>query len=796
MRKLIVLLISCICLSLSLHAQTKFFTTDNGLSSSLINKIYQDRNGMVWIATEDGLNRYDGSKITIYKHDPIDKNSLCHNFVSTLFEDREGRLFVGTYNGIQMYNPETDKFSDNAIWNDGKPFRSDCSACTQLRNGEIWLSGNVPCKLRVEDGELIVSPLESPVPEGSIEEVMEDAFGRIWLIIAGDKICKITTSGHLVYYMEKEQKAGFVTLCEDAKGDIYAGSLTKGLMKYNEDKNAFIPINSWDKAKLPVMTIYADKQDKVFVGTDGRGMKILDKEKGYLTDFTIDLSGMISERMKVHSIMKDKDENLWVAIYQKGVVMIPASRNHFQYYGYKSTESNFIGSNCITAMYKDNDGKLWVGTDNDGLYGLSDDKKENVHYCSIADKSGVPSTIMSLFEDSEKNLWVGAYNSGLGILNRETGKFRNIRLLNQQKEVVERVYDLAEDNEKRLWIATMGNGIFCYDIKRQQIRYNDDIRRMAQTEWTTCLHYSTANNKLYIGSYDGIGCTDLKTNDLQTSWSLRRQIILDIYEGRNGNLWLGTSDGLVEWDINRNIFTTYTMAHGLPSNAIYGVQGDKQECLWLSTNAGLAQFNIKTREVTNYYVTDGLQGNEFSKGASYQDKEGNIYFGGINGITYFSPKEIVNPNKSWNVRITDFYVHNRPIRKGSKSGKQNIIDCAVYEAKTFNLGHMDNNFSIELSTVELNAPERITYSYVINDNDWTELPKGINYISFNDLNPGSYRFSIKAIDNTMESEVRTIQINIRSPWWYTWWAIAIYAIVSISLISLLTLYVRRKVNNK
>ena len=115
MRKRIVLLISCICLTLSLHAQTKFFTTDNGLSSSLINKIYQDRNGMVWIATEDGLNRYDGSKITIYKHDPIDKNSLCHNFVSTLFEDREGRLFVGTYNGIQMYNPETDKFSDNAI---------------------------------------------------------------------------------------------------------------------------------------------------------------------------------------------------------------------------------------------------------------------------------------------------------------------------------------------------------------------------------------------------------------------------------------------------------------------------------------------------------------------------------------------------------------------------------------------------------------------------------------------------------------------------------------------------------
>lgn len=796
MKKLSLLLITYLCLSLSLDAQTKFFTTDNGLSSSLVNKIYQDRNGMVWIATEDGLNRYDGSKITIYKHDPIDKNSLCHNFVSTLFEDREGRLFVGTYNGIQMYDPETDKFSDNAIWKDGKPFRSNCKSGTQLRNGEIWLSGNIPCKLRIENGELIVSSLESPIPSGSIESIMEDSFGRLWMIISGDKVCKITASGHLVYYMEKEPKAGFVTLCEDKQGNVYAGSLTKGLMKYDENKNDFIPIHDWKKTSLPVMTIYTDEQNKVYVGTDGRGMKLLDNEKQRLIDFNIDLSGMVSERMKIHSIMKDKDGNHWIAIYQKGVIMIPASRNHFHYYGYKSAESNFIGSNCTTVIHKDTDGTLWVGTDNDGIYGLSDDTNQNVHYCSIDDKSGVPSTIMSIFEDSEKNLWIGAYFNGLGTLNRETGKFNNVRILNQQQEVVERVYDIVEDNDKRLWIATMGNGIFCYDLKRKQIKYNNDIKKMAESDWTTCLHYSAQNNKLYIGSYDGIGCTDLKTNDLQTTWSLRRQIILDIYEDKNGNLWLGTSDGLVEWDLKRDIYTTYTMAHGLPSNAIYGVQGDKQECLWLSTNAGLAQFNIQTHEVTNYYVTDGLQGNEFSKGASYQDAQGNIYFGGINGITYFSPKEIVSPNKRWNVRVTDFYVRNHPVRKGSKSGGKEIMDAAVYESKTFNLGHMDNNFSIEISTTELNAPERITYSYSINDNEWTELPKGINYISFNDLTPGNYRLNIKAIDNTMESDIKTIQINIRNPWWYTWWAITIYALIGIALTSILTLFVRRKVNKR
>lgn len=615
-----------------LKAQTKFFTVDNGLSSSLVNNIYQDHNGMIWIATEDGLNRYDGSKITVYKHDPIDKYSLCHNFVNTLFEDKEGHLFIGTYNGIQMYNPETDRFSESAIWNDGKPFRSNGASFTQLQNGEIWVSGNTPCKLNIENGELVVSPISAFTPQGSIEEILEDNSGRIWMIIGGDKLCKITASGHIVHYMEKEQKPGFVTLCQDSQGNIYAGSLTKGLMKYDERKNNFTLINDWAKINLPVMTIYSDQDGKVYVGTDGRGMKTLSRDQTYLVDYPIDLNGIASERMKIHSIMKDKNENHWIAIYQKGVIMIPASRNNFQYYGYKSMENNLIGSNCISSIYKDDKDYLWVGTDNDGIYGILPNKKESVHYSSITDNSGVPGTIISLFEDSEKNLWVGAYNSGMGILNRTTGTFKNINILNKQGDLVERIYDFAEDNQKRLWIASMGNGIFCYDLKKKQMNYSDEIRKIAHSDWITCLYHSPSTDKLYIGSYDGIGCTELKNNTFQTSWTLSRQIIFDIYEDKHGNIWLGTSDGLVEWNLKQNIYKTYTTRHGLPSNAIYGVQGDKEEGLWLSTNAGLSLFNINTHKITNYYVTDGLQGNEFSKGASFQDKEGKIYFGGIKNL--------------------------------------------------------------------------------------------------------------------------------------------------------------------
>ena len=162
-------------LSLLCHGQSyKFFTTDRELSSSLINKIYQDRNGMIWIATEDGLNRYDGAKFVIYKHDPENEHSLCHNYVRALYEDSKGRLFVGTYNGIQLYDPATDSFSTQAQWEDGKTFDSNIMSILECRNGEIWVSGNNLCTITITQGKLTAHKLDLPIPTQMTDYMIED----------------------------------------------------------------------------------------------------------------------------------------------------------------------------------------------------------------------------------------------------------------------------------------------------------------------------------------------------------------------------------------------------------------------------------------------------------------------------------------------------------------------------------------------------------------------------------------------------------------------------------------------
>ncbi len=280
--------------------------------------------------------------------------------------------------------------------------------------------------------------------------------------------------------------------------------------------------------------------------------------------------------------------------------------------------------------------------------------------------------------------------------------------------------------------------------------------------------------------------------DFQSHKILSQNVIYSIFEDADGVVWLGSSEGLSGWNKKTKELTTYTTADGLPSNTIYAIQGDGKDFLWISTNAGISQFQKKNNKFINYYVSDGLQGNEFYKNASFKDKQGIIWFGGMNGITYFNPQDIINPAKTWNIRITDFFLHNNPVRKGMKSGIHNIINCPVFNAKEFYLSHKDNVFSIEFATLELNAPEHINYLYSINDEKWISLPKGVNRISFSNLKPGTYNFKIRAKDNTVYSNIKEITIFISPAWYASWWAKVIYSLLLLTIIFIIILQIRHR----
>lgn len=767
----------------------KLFTADRELSSSLINYLYQDRNGFIWIATEDGLNRYDGAKFTIYKHDPNDEHSLAHSFVRTVFEDSKGHLIIGTYMGIQMYDPATDNFTPPAKREDnGEIFESNIVSIIERRNGEIWISGNVLCKLNIKSNQLTVQQIDASITSPGY--MIEDKNLNIWMSKGEEGLYRLDPDNQLSLYLSKDN--GYInSICEDPQGNIYVGSMRKGLFAYEKKSNTFVPVDFKERQELPVSFLYSASPNELYIGTDGKGMNIYNNKTHKISEYRFDNSYFDSNKSKIHSILKDNSGNLWLAVYQKGVIQIPARTNSFKYIGHKSMDKNIIGSSCITSFCKDNNGILWIGTDNDGIYALTEKLEPAKHFSHTNHPNSVPSTVIKLYEDSEHNIWVGSFINGMGKLNRQTGQCSyQYELVDKNNNYIQRVYDFAEDKNKRLWVATMGFGLFYYDLKTKKFNSVQSNSSLIN-EWIGCLHYS-ADNKLYVGTYDGANCIDLDSPDFQSHKILSQNVIYSIFEDSDGVIWFGSSEGLSGWNKETKELTTYTTADGLPSNTIYAIQGDETDFLWISTNAGVSQFQKKNKKFINYYVGDGLQGNEFYKNASFKDEEGTIWFGGMNGITYFNPQEIINPAKKWNIRITDFFLHNNPVRKGMKSGIHNIINGPVFNAEEFYLSYKDNVFSIEFAALELNAPEHINFLYSINDEKWISLPKGINRISFSNLKPGTYNFKIKARDNTIYSNIKEITIFISPAWYASWWAKVIYCLLSLAVIFIIILQIRHR----
>jgi signal transduction histidine kinase/ligand-binding sensor domain-containing protein/DNA-binding response OmpR family regulator len=754
------------------------FTTDRGLSSSLINQLYQDDDNMIWIATEYGLNRYDGAKFVTYMHEDGNQHSLSHNYVRMLFGDSHRHLFIGTYNGLQLYNPATDNFSERATWEDGSKFDCHVAAVMERRDGSLWVAGSELCSLKVDGDKLTVKRLELPVSIGVVEAMMEDTRRNVWIVESDNGIIRLSNDGTSHHYREHNVEAGVCSIFEDIHGDIYVAKINGGLLVYDKATDAFVAACRSGYDTLPVKDIYQANQNELYLGTDGRGVKVYDIRNRSISNFHMDNSYFDMNSFKVHSILKDAGGNIWMAVYQKGIMIIPAQQNNFKCIGSRSLNHNIIGSNCITSLMRDADGTLWVGTDNDGVYAVEQGLGSSRHYTAGDSPASVSNTVFGLYEDSHHNIWFGSYTKGLGRIDKNSGKCTYLQdIIGADGNKVQRVYDVAEDKMQRLWIATMGDGLFCHDLNSGRTVYEEKANSSTgRYMWITSLLYSS-DNHLYVGTYDGLRCIDLSTSDFATTEQLDRHIVFCIYEDSDGNIWIGHSDGLTELNRHSGKRKDYTVADGLPGAAVYAIEGDNRGNIWLSSNSGLSRLDKSMHRFINFYVDDGLHESEFSKNASMADADGTLWFGGMNSVVYFKPQEIINPAKKWTVRVTGFYLHNDPVHKGIRSGSYEVVDTAVYNAREFTLAHSDNSFSVEFATQELGAPERVDYLYSLNDGAWVKLPKGLNRISFSELQPGDYTLRIKANDCMLESEATEITIHIMPAWWSTWWAIAIYILL-------------------
>lgn len=746
-----------------------------GLSSKLGKYLYQDRTGVLWIATENGINRYDGNKVKSYVHNPSDSLSINHDFTTGIIEDTQGNIYVSSYAGVQLYSALNDNFCGQARFSDGRLLNKSIQHLCLLPDGSVCASGGGAWRLMVKDHQIIADTLIVHIENAEVNSVVCDDNQNIFLLTVEHGVYRLVNDRPVCVLPHSEGCT--VAELRNVEGQVYAITSEHDIYRFRSSSDSFFKLNSHPISSSTVCDICSFDEDQLLVSTDGNSLKLVDKVTGEVTDYICDIPFANPTHLKIHRLLKDRQGNYWLCAYQRGVCMLPEKKNFFQYIGYRSPINDLIGTSNISSICKDRGESLWVGTDGEGLYHLDSlqTRPTSKHYTPISQGGTFPDIIKSIFVDSENNLWIGSYGNGLGRLAPDQKTYIPLpSLLQRNGHKALRIYDFAEDTEHRLWIATLGEGLFCLDVRSGKVI--DDLFPYKEiNRFQNCLLY-TRTNHLYIGTYDGVFCIDLNSASKTPVHLCDHVVINALYEDHAGNLWAGTTNSLIKFDA-QGLVDTYRQPEDFPLVSVNSISEDQNHHLWLATNKGLIDYNPEENSFSRFSENDGLEIFEFSKNHSVSDAIGNIYFAADYGIYYFNPeRNVVAPRQS-SIKLVDLYLNNEIVSGLTLSGGEPVITQPVSEVSEIRMSMPDNSFGIELGTIEYEKLGYANYEYSIDSGVWHCIPDHGNIAFFHDLKAGTYHIKFRRVDNKTVSDPRDLTIVIEPYWWASTWAKLCYLLL-------------------
>ncbi len=784
--------------SVAFAQQKKLFDSNEGLSNSLINEVFQDHQGFIWVATEDGLNRFDGINFKSYLNNNL-QNSLKNSFVTAIYEDKKGNLWVGQINALQIYNHETESFSEIKLPIIDPTIHINISCILEDSNGNIWLttSGNGLIRIDKETGKAdIPISINNRINAELLEYIYEDQEGILWIGSRDngiraynpktDEIVSYTENNDALHSLPSNEVS---CICGDGNGNIYIGFLNGGLALLNKKTGIIKEIDSANpnEKALPVKFMLLDSEKRLWVGTDGFGLKILNPHTNLLESYISSNTSFDFQKSKVHSIIEDNAGNIWLGIYQKGLYLIPESPEIFINYGYNTISKNSIGSSCITSIDA-NSKDIWIGTDGDGLYHI-DRNTQKVKHLPLKDNKGnlLGQNILTIYNDTNSYLWAGRYINGLIIYDKNKDSFKtyNDKFDRPHNNLYNNITSIERYDDSTLVIATLGNGINRFDIDKEIYYPGLDIPDSLNKkipQWIISIHIDKDKN-IWFGSYVGLYFYNTKDKTLthysEENGLLNNNTVNCIQSDSHNNIWIGTYEGLIKLDPITMQHKFYTTEDGICNNAVCAIEEDEYNQLWISTHKGLSRFNPKDESFTNYYSFDGIQANEFSRNAVCKTENNELFFGGINGITQIKRDYINYKRELKDVVLTEFILSNRYIKIGDKTGKHIILDKSIVLADTIKIKEEDNVFTIGFTSTEVANQSRVSYEYMMKgfDLEWHTTNSQNRRATYTNLNHGIYKFHVRAVDKKQYSKERELTIIIYPPWYKTMLAKILWTIL-------------------
>lgn len=764
MRKRLLVLLVLLC-PFALRAQRCIMlSVGDGLCSGNVTSLYQDKRGDIWIATENGLCRYDGLDIHTYKHDAADPHSISHNIVRSFMEDGQGRLLLGGEYGVQYYDRKKDNFSRPLANESGEPYTGNVNHMLAYGDQSVWLSGNDLQKVITgADGKPVLAPIRIPIPTRLTGTLQMDANGTVWCARHGDGIYKISSGGFWSHYTPDCFEDLFVTISNPVDGVLYAADHSGNICHYDPQADRFVPDAVPGLKGVSIFSILNTGDGRVLFGTDGRGVRVLDTATGTWSLLQDDSFPCDPASMSVRCLLKDRDGNLWLGAQMRGVIMIPAQGIAFHYIGKRSFVSDVIGSMPVSSLLAEADGKLWVGTQGDGIYLLDADLSPLKHY-GLED--GLPNAVFDLTKDRDGQLWFGSFARGLWRLDPVRGRLSNTADLNKGGLAPNMPRNLAIDEQGRIWAGTMGYGLFCYDPalgRTTRVETQDEYINSRVSD------VLVKGNHLYVGTAKGIYHLDLSVTPL----SVRHRALPDtqVYclASDSRNLYACTLDGLAILDPATLESTLITTADGLPDNAVYSLEIGQDGDLWVSTSTRLVRYNPDTRAIG--FSEDDLLVSEFLRKVSAAGPDGRIFFGGTDGITYFKPSEIRAPSSLPHAKIVCFSVPDRHV--------------PMEEDGSYVLNPTDHSCTVRFTTAEFIDHSNLQFSYSINGKNWYQLSRGQTSVTFGNLKPGRHIIRVRAGFGDQSTDPDTLIVRVRPSWWRSRTATALYVLLGVLLLGII-----------
>ncbi len=755
-------------------------SSKTGLSSSMVKAIVQDSYGFVWLGTKNGLNRYDGTDIRTFNCYDFSINQGNNN-IGALYEDRNRRLWVGTDRGVYVYDPPTDRFTKMTA----KDARTGRSANNWVQTivgdtyGNVWALLPDEGIFRYHGNN--VSHYRSGEKENTKkyhpEQICIDQNGDVWMC---------STSGGIYKFNRRRDRFDMVCatgfpyarMCVANDGSLILGDYYCHLYRYAPATSHFSAVNG----KLPTANLYLQAlecfDNELWAGTSN-GIYIIDLETMEETHLTEDPSNpySLSDNI-IYTIYRSPDNDAWVGTQFGGADYMQRSRFMFDVCG---IQSNLLHKHLRNIAFAP-DGRLWIGSEFTGAYIynpvtnmaipnpygkgnvvlMMSRSGDDICICYAGQgidavgpsgtvrklfymKNGSDNSVYSYLKDSHNGEWVGL---GWALYRRKAGE-RDFHLVADTG--FDWIFTIYEAHDGTIWLGTMGNGIW---------------------------RYTPANGKYKKYEYRENGNNGLRSNSVSS-----------IMEDSRGNLWFSTDrGGISRYNPRTDNFTSFGTPEGLPDNTAYDILEDKNGFFWFGTNKGLVKFNPQTGRALVYTTHDGLVANQFNYHAAAKTPDGRFYFGSINGLIAFSPEAEQQTGPVRPAFFTNLTVLGKEMTATMPGSplKANIAFTDKIE-----LPYDLASFSISIASPNYGATGSVELMYRLEpvDSGWLRLTD--SNVSFTNLAPGHYKLQVKVRQNNTE-KISELAIVILPPWWQTWWAYTIYALLAVAVLAVAFCAYRRR----